>query len=220
MWSQAGEGRAQALRRTTARVATSGSLDAPVVVVHARLLILGADSARLHEEIVTAGGALRKGRFSRLPAAEIEGALRSATEAPAPPAAAKDLVALWPGHREALAEALTARERERARSLKGELERRAAKEAANLEAILLELKAHIEAELAEGAEPQQLSLFGKDEREQLERNKASLKARAEAIPAEIQRETAALLARFATQTPRVFPVAVTYLVPPGFQGGA
>jgi len=34
-----------------------------------------------------------------------------------------------------------------------------------------------------------------------------------AVPEEIERETAAVRARFASPQPRLFPVAVTYLVP-------
>ena len=35
------------------------------VVAHARLVVIGGDSQRLHEEIITAGGQIREGRFSR-----------------------------------------------------------------------------------------------------------------------------------------------------------
>jgi hypothetical protein len=207
-WSPGREGSGRALKRVTAR-ATPG-LDAPLVVAHARLLILGADSARLHEEIVTAGGTLKKGRFARASTPEIEAALHAASHDAAP---ADDLVAGWPAHRDALVEALDTRVRDRAKTLAGELSRRVTKEVENLTAVLLELKARIEEELSEGDEPQQLFEFAKEEREQFERNKASLKARVLSIPGEIERETAALRARFATQTSRVFPVAVTYLVP-------
>ncbi len=59
----------------------------------------------------------------------------------------------------------------------------------------------------------QLELFNTAETEQFERNINSLKARVEQIPAEIEREVAAIQARFANPTPRLFPLAVTYLVP-------
>ena len=69
-------------------------------------------------------------------------------------------------------------------------------------------------ELAEPA-GEQLALFNDDERDQLQRNSDFLLARAEEIPAEIERETESLRRRFADPEPRVFPVAVEFLVPRG-----
>jgi len=40
-----------------------------------------------------------------------------------------------------------------------------------------------------------------------------MRARAKEIPEEIKRETEAIRARFATPQTRIFPVAVTFLVP-------
>ena len=51
------------------------------------------------------------------------------------------------------------------------------------------------------------------ERDQLERNMSALRARIRQIPAEIERETAAIAPRYADPDPRMFPVAVTFLVP-------
>jgi hypothetical protein len=44
-------------------------------------------------------------------------------------------------------------------------------------------------------------------------------ARARAIPDEIERETAAILARYADPQPRMFAVAVTFLVPERIRKG-
>jgi hypothetical protein len=49
--------------------------------------------------------------------------------------------------------------------------------------------------------------------EQLDRNVEALRRRLQEIPAEIEKETAAIQARFADPQPRMFPVAVTFLVP-------
>lgn len=51
------------------------------------------------------------------------------------------------------------------------------------------------------------------EREQFERNVDALRARVRAIPGEIEREVEAIKSRFADPQPRMFPVAVTWLVP-------
>ncbi len=63
------------------------------------------------------------------------------------------------------------------------------------------------------ATDQQLELFNRPEREQYNRNIAALRHRLEQIPAEIEQETALIRARFADPEARLFPVAVTFLVP-------
>jgi hypothetical protein len=62
--------------------------------------------------------------------------------------------------------------------------------------------------------------FSDQEREQVERNRAALVARLAAIPAELERETAAVRRRYARPKARFFPVAVTYLVPESVGGRA
>jgi hypothetical protein len=80
------------------------------------------------------------------------------------------------------------------------------------------LKRAIEEELDQ---PQsvQMTLFDDPEREQFERNKLALQSRVKEIPAEIERETAAVKAKYADPQPRMFPVAVTFLVPERVSGG-
>jgi hypothetical protein len=93
-----------------------------------------------------------------------------------------------------------------------ELAERAIKEESDVQAILTELQKAIEAELHQ-PEYVQLQLFSDPEREQFERNVDALRARVKQIPEEIEKETSAIRARFADPQPRLFPVAVTYLVP-------
>jgi hypothetical protein len=62
VWSLEGRKR---LNRVTSRVVPDSALQHLAVVAHARLVIIGGDSRRLHEEIITAGGQIREGRFSR-----------------------------------------------------------------------------------------------------------------------------------------------------------
>ncbi len=52
-----------------------------------------------------------------------------------------------------------------------------------------------------------------EEVEQFRRNQEAMRARLKEIPAEIERETAAIHARYANPQARLFPVAVMYLVP-------
>ena len=180
--------------------------------------MIGGDSHRLHEEIITAGGMLKEGRFSRLNLGEMEKLLAAATNDEAYEPMQKHLLEQWDKFAPALAQSLEARIRDRTIVLNKKLGEHAEKEAEDIRAILLELKKAIDAELAD-PEYQQMTLFDDLEKDQFERNKDFLRARSKAIPAEIERETAAIKSRYADPQPRMFPVAVTFLVPEKMRKG-
>jgi superfamily II DNA/RNA helicase len=203
------------LSRVTARLVPDNVLDAPAVIAHGRLVVTGADGHRLHEELIAAGGTLREGRFARLNVGETQRALNAALSDDAPDALKTRLAELWPRHSEALMQALEARQRDRAGGLERLLADRAEKEEQNIRSVLEELRRTIQAELHE-PEVQQLSLFSDDERDQFSRDVDALRRRIEEIPAEIAQEVEVIRKRFARQEPRLFPVAVTYLVPQRF----
>ena len=133
------------------------------------------------------------------------------TKEPSPTVKAK-LLELYPTLTASLASALEARLKRRSTVFRRRLAERADKEAKDIESILTELKKSIEAELKDPAYIQP-SLFDDPEQERFERNKDAMRARAKEIPEEIKRETAAIRARFANPQARMFPVAVTFLVP-------
>ncbi len=108
--------------------------------------------------------------------------------------------------------ALEVRRGERSTSLQRDLQNRAEKEVADITAILMELQKSILKELEE-PQVEQLTLFSTPEREQFERNMNSLKARAEQIPREIEQETSLIRKRFENPSARLFPLAVTFLIP-------
>ena len=56
VWAEKGRSK---LHRITARVVPNDVLDTPAVIAHARLVVIGGDSHRLHEEIITAGGFIK-----------------------------------------------------------------------------------------------------------------------------------------------------------------
>jgi len=211
VWSREGKKR---LHRVAAMVVPSTALDFPAVIAHARLVLIGGDSQRLHEEIITAGGILKEGRFSRLNVGQIRDALAAATPAEPPESVKQRLADLWPKYQEALIASLEARMRDRTDGLQKNLAERADKEASDITTVLTELKAAIAAEL-DNPEYQQMVLpgFNDLEREQFEQNTDNLRARIREIPQEIEQETKAIRARFANPQPRLFPVAVTFLVP-------
>ena len=212
VWSDQGR---RKLQRVTARTVPDHALATPAVVAHARLVVIGGDSQRLHEEVITAGGYIDKGRFQRMRTLkELDESLAAVTcRVPSEPVR-QTLLGLYPGLVPALTQALEARMRDRIDGLQRKLGERAAKEAGDIRAILTELQQAIAGQLDE-PEYQQGFLPGMEpvEVEQFRRNQEAMRARLKEIPAEIERETAAVQARYANPQARLFPVAVTFLVP-------
>ncbi len=143
---------------------------------------------------------------------EVSRALAAALDEPASPAFQQQLIEQAAQHAGPLEAALQARMRERAESLDNFLKQRAEAERTMIQEVLSELQRNIQAELNH-PEIQQLELFSNEEREQAKRDKSALERRLAEIPGEIRRETEAISLRYADPQPRVFPVAVTYLVP-------
>jgi hypothetical protein len=110
-------------------------------------------------------------------------------------------------------QSLEARVKERTAGLEKLLSERAEKEVADITSIMKELEKRITTELKNPENAQLVMEFNAPEREQFERNLHSLEARVRTIPAEIAKETAAIRQRFSNPQPRLFPVAVTFLVP-------
>jgi hypothetical protein len=89
--------------------------------------------------------------------------------------------------------------------------------------VLTDLRATIEAQLAEleGDQAVQLTFdFDLAEREQFRRDVDALRRRLDDIPAEIEREQQAIRRRYADPVPRLFPAAVTFLLPPAVAHGS
>jgi len=212
VWSSTGQ---QGLFRVTARQVPDYALATPAVIAHARLVITGGDSQRLHEQIITAGGFILEGRFRRMNVGERGKALEAATDKPVSSQMQQKLIELWPHLEDSLIRSLEVRRDERLSGMQTLLEERAAKESANIQEVLTELEINIKAELKRLNKPEQLELFSnykQEEREQLDRNKAALRARLRQIPEEIEKEVELITQRYADPQPRMFPVAVTFLV--------
>jgi ERCC4-related helicase len=211
VWSTEGKKR---LNRISTRLVPDTVLRDPAMIAHARLVVIGGDSHRLHEEIITAGGSLREGRFARLNVGQVQDALAAMNSKEPSAAMKKTLLGLYPKHADALRAALEARMNDRTTGLQKALGERAEKETADIQAILTELLRTIEEKL-DDPELKQMTFEGwaDEERHQLERNMTALRARVREIPGEIERETDAIKRRFANPQPRMFPVSVTFLVP-------
>ncbi len=203
------------MNRVTARLVPNNILQTPALIGHARLVVIGGDSHRLHEEIITAGGVIREGRFSRMNVGETKRALDAELRDPAPESIAKKLLELWPKHSSSLKLALEARMKDRTDGLQKSLQERAEKEAGDIEAILNELKKSIEEKIQSDKTnlEQFLPGFNDDEKKQYEIDMDNLRIRLKQIPEEIEQEKKVIQSRFADPVPRLFPVAVTFLVP-------
>jgi len=215
------EGHAK-LHRVSARVVPNDHLEFPAILAHGRLVLLGADNARLHEEVLVAGGILKGGKFSRLNVTQTQAiaqAVRKTSAVAVSESTTKDLANRWEPSATPLIDALQNRAIDRTKSLRTALAERAEKEVADITHVLEELRRTIESELkANDAKPDAgqldwLASLSTPEKEQLERNRDSLSARIQAIPGEIARETAAIQARYSNISMQLFPVAVTYAVP-------
>lgn len=208
------------LNRVTARLVPNNVLQTPALIGHARLVVIGGDSQRLHEEIITAGGVIREGRFARMNVGETRKALEAGLPDEAPESITQRLLELWPKHSESLKAALEVRMKDRTNGLQKFLRERADKETAAMAAILNELKKSIEQKLEAETEDLQLALPTMEEQEQYKWDMENLRTRLNQIPEEIEQEKKVIQSRFANPQPRLFPVAVTFLVPEKLARGA
>jgi hypothetical protein len=208
VWASAGR---QKLFRVTARVVPDGVLEAPAVIGHARLVVIGGGSFRVHEQIIEAGGVLRPA-FNRLNVGQVRDALNAQTDQPVTQATQARLSAVWTEQRTAdsLMSALQARMKDRIGAMTRELNERSEKEQADIEAVLNELANGIQRELGDRDGLRQLELWPDDEKA---RYRDTLRERLNKIPGEIADEQAALRRRFSDLQPRLFPAAITFLVP-------
>ncbi|MGC4048331.1 MAG: DISARM system SNF2-like helicase DrmD [Paludibaculum sp.] len=204
----------QKIHRVTVRTVPRAALRAPAVLAHARLTVVSSDSHRLHEEVIAAGGVIQEGRLERWNVTQTAEVLAAAGDAEPPDSIRRRLAALWPQLTRPLLAALDARGRDRTESIRKQLADRAEDETGKITAILCELEIAIRTEI--GREPdQQLSLFTDAEREQEQRNRDFLAARLAEIPSELGTRNRSDPAPYSDPQPRLFPVAVTFLVPEG-----
>ena len=137
------------------------------------------------------------------------------TDVPVPSGIEAKFQALWPKQCDALSNALEARRVERTKNLEKTLGELAEKEVNKIAAIMTELQRSIKLELEHKDNHQLLLDLGGDEpgTQQRERDLAALRRRFNEIPAEIERESKHIRSRFANPNARLFPVAVTWLIP-------
>ena len=205
-------------RVTSVAVADPRVKDA-VLAAYSRLVLVGADGKRLHEEVFPAGGWLRGSSFARLGVNELDGVLDSAfgqraVTTETPPSVRADFIAAWPRVLPNLEAAIAARAGERQASLQRALQRRQDDEQARTTRLFDQFEQSLRAALA-GRGVQQLSFadLDVDERRQLDQDRSAWQRRLDDLPAELAAEVAALSTRYKTVRVLWFPAAVVHIVP-------
>jgi SNF2 family DNA or RNA helicase len=213
-------------KSTLARVASirvhDPAVQDEVLAAYSRLVLIGADGKRLHEELVPAGGTLRGGSFNRLGVGDLAKTLDAALGPDAHPAAASDsarsaLVAAWSKVSSNLQAAIDARARERQDSLGRALGRRRKEEETRTVALLDAFETALTNAIAVQSSPQQLSFadLEPDERQQLTADRAAWQERLDRLPKEREEELARIAERYSKVEFFTFPAAVVHLVPAG-----
>jgi hypothetical protein len=198
----------------------SGSL----VAVFARLVLVGADGRRLHEEIIASGRIVPPtGRSRRVELEErrhdellqaIEAALEPAACRLAPEAARTDLAGRWPELEPLVANDIRLRAKERTAALQRTLEARKVSEQRSVETVFTQLKATLDTAL-DGPAMMQLSFdeLDAEDKHAYERDRDAWRARRDGLAAEKQRELDAIEARYGAVSELVFPFALALCVP-------
>lgn len=210
IWSSGGNHR---LNRFSARLVPDNVLQHPAVIAHGRLLVLGGDNQRIHEEIIMAGGTIREGRFSRMNVGTTKMAYEAAEDHGIPESLGIRLKEMWPKLQDPLQQALEARMKDRTANLQSLLDERSAKEANSITVIMKELERSIREVVDTKDNQLYLEGFAPLELEQRERDRGALQQRLKEIPAELEQEIQHLQQRYQKPSPRLFPISVTFLVP-------
>jgi hypothetical protein len=196
------------IKRITVKTISKDLLDAPAVIVHGRLLVLGKTMKRLHEELLVAGGKIVENKWIRFNETELKKIVDNLAHGRGSDRIIANVRTMWPNLEPILRRTLEARMKERTETLHSRIQRKRDAEKAEVEKILLELRTQLQQGLEK---PDQLELdFG-----ELDRADYSnlLRHRIAQIPEEIKREHAALDERYAEPTPRLFPLAITIVLP-------
>ncbi|MFI1372331.1 DISARM system SNF2-like helicase DrmD [Streptomyces longwoodensis] len=212
------------LHRVTAVVSDDPSVTTTLVSAYARYVLVGTDGTRLHEEVLYAGGWFGDtGRFRRWESVNEQGrvlsqALTDGIEAA--PHLRRELTEAWPRLRDPLYRSLEARAGELGRQLETRLADRRAEEERRITATLDRFEATLRAKLKEegDGEGEQLALLSTHEltgheRRQFEDDRRRWQERLEGLPAERERELAAIAARYREPRSHLFPAAVVFVIP-------
>lgn len=201
-------------------------IDDLLVAVFARLVVVGGDGTRLHEEVMLTGRALAgTGRSRRLELDQpryrdlrtaIDTALEPEHCRPAPRGVQDRIAQDWDRLEPLLAQDVQVRKAERAASLVRSLDKRRVDEQDRTRAVFTQLRATLQTAVASDGSVQ-LSFDDLDttERDQVMRDRQAWRTRLEGLDEEMDRELAGVSARYENVRELVFPFAVAIVVPDG-----
>jgi len=202
------------LHRVTLRSLPKGQIDEVVALIVSRLVVIGGNHHRLHEEITYSGGYLKDKSYNReRGVGQINDWLENSHPAKAPQSIQDALSLRFDTHTGAIQKTVEARSKERLKDLESTLQKRKEQEISDITTVLTELEKSIKSELGKADQPEQLSLFEPDDRMEVRRDLDALKARLKRIPDEIKQEIQAIEHRYDGFVARTFPVAIIFLVP-------
>ena len=199
-------------------------VNGPLVAVFARLVLVGADGRRLHEEIMLSARIVPPtGRSRRVELEErrhealyaaVEAALEPDACRLAPEAARLDFADRWSELEPLLAGDVEQRAKERKERLQRTLDQREATEQRNVDTVFTQLKANLDSAL-DGPGAVQLTFDQLDELEKhaYDRDRQAWVARRDGLAEEKQRELDAIRRRYENVRELVFPFAVALCVP-------
>jgi superfamily II DNA/RNA helicase len=205
------------LNRVSACIATGLDLEATLLVAFTRLVLVGAEGTRLHEEVFPTGGWLRNGHFQALGVNATANLVARilATEKPEPVGEAEHqrLSREWQLARSAMTTSITNRAREREQSLTARMDALRSEETKRLEQAVDQFRRTLQNALNDrGIDALQLTLFD-DERDQLRRDVEGWRSTLENLDAQQAEEKRQIEKRYSEVRPLTFPAAILFAVP-------
>ena len=194
-------------------------LQQPMAYVWSRLLIVGGDHLRLHEELCYSGGELKADSYRR---EDVLGTLKKHLDAShpvdeVPTQVFEVLKSRFDKYEDSITKAYEARSRERLESLMSTLTHRKDSEVKDINTLLDELEQNIRKELDvenDHERYQQMTFeFAEEDIQELKRDFAALRARLEQIPEERAKEIELVERHYSNPRSFTFPAAVLFLIP-------
>ena len=184
-----------------------------------RLLIVGGDHLRLHEEFTYSGGELKVDSYRR---ESVLKTLQQNLDASHPVDDVPESVfgvlkTRFEKYEDSVTKSYEARSKERLESLLSTLTHRRDSEVKDVNALLDELDESIRKELDiennHAAYTQLTFDFGEEDMQELKRDFAALRARLDQIPEERKKEVAMIERHYSNPRSLTFPAAVLFLIP-------
>ena len=209
------------INRVSVKVVADDILREPAVVILSRLLITGGGHHRLHEEVTETGGFLRETGFKREDRVlEVRRWMDSAETSEIEGHFFDVLKSRFSDFESAILRAVSARSRERLKTLDGTVKRKREKEIQDIQSVLEVLERDLSTELAREFKPEQLQLeFAEEQRFQIRRDRQALEARLARIPKEKELEVDTIKERYQSISDHTFPAAVVLLCPSSMARG-